>query len=410
MRTSLQDNSLSISFKTEPFFLIIYCLILMNFYNASVYISYSLVPFAILAFKKNPHLFDYTIFFIFLFSFLYSLVLLVKGSDRSLPLVLGYFFFPPVFYFLGKLYISKYPSTTTVYYLLFFTCLLFSILPFISNLLSFFENGFMQNRNIRMFWMQGDTAKAATQVGSYFAFSMAMLPLIFIKNAWAEERTLSFLALVLFLTALFSILNMSNRTGLLIMVVGFLVFIIIPKENRFWHSLLAAGFLLLVGILYETDTLSIKSWFEYSKLHDRITGTSVDEEGSRIVIWKANLTNLIHYPFGYASLHSLSSYAHNLWLDVGRATGIIPLIPLVVFTTTSIYKYGKFIFSLKFGAFLRFIIAAFGTAFFITFSLEPIMEGYFIMFLLYCFYFGILTGCDKYLNIYPRSSNISQSI
>jgi hypothetical protein len=194
------------------------------------------------------------------------------------------------------------------------------------------------------------------------------------------------------------------------MVVGFLVFIIIPKENRFWHSLLAAGFLLLVGILYETDTLSIKSWFEYSKLHDRITGTSVDEEGSRIVIWKASLTNLIHYPFGYASLDSLSSYAHNLWLDVGRATGIIPLIPLAVFSTTSIYKYVKFIFSLRFGAFLRFIVAAFGTAFFITFSLEPIMEGYFIMFLLYCLYFGILTGCDKYLNLNPSSSNISQSI
>jgi len=57
----------------------------------------------------------------------------------------------------------------------------------------------------------------------------------------------------------------------------------------------------------------------------------------------------------------------------------------------------KVVFNKNNEEFLRFLIAGFGVAFYATFFLEPIMEGFYIMFFIYCFYFGIVVGIREYL-------------
>jgi len=145
------------------------------------------------------------------------------------------------------------------------------------------------------------------------------------------------------------------------------------------------------------DAFSIRSWFEFSRFFERLTNTSLQEEDSRYLIWKTNLFKLLNNPLGYVNPDSATIYAHNMWLDVGRVTGIIPVFPLLVFTISAVVSISRLVFNLHYATFLRVLIAGFGIAFFSTFFLEPVIEGMFTMFLLFCFYFGILVGIRKYI-------------
>jgi len=234
---------------------------------------------------------------------------------------------------------------------------------------------------------------------------MAFLPLVFLVKYSDLEKKLLVLVIFLFSIAFFSILNMSNRTGLLILLVSLLGFIYIQKEKRFRSIMIFIIFFSILLIFYLKDIWGFSSWFKNSLLFDRLSNTGINEESSRIDIWKNALFDLIDYPFGYRGnvYYSLmgSDYAHNLWLDVGLKTGFMPLIPLFIFTISGIVDLVKTVFYSKYDIFLRVLIFAFGIGFYITFFMEPVLEGLFIMFFIYCFFSGILNEVRRRTEINP---------
>lgn len=395
---SIKNNSNSITLLNEPFIMIILGMILLNIYNYNIFFCYLLIPIFILIFRMNIKLFDFNILFIFLFSSLYFITLFLnKNNPESESSLIGYLLFPAIFYFFGKYIVSKYPTVTTIYYLAFFICFMFSILPFAANILSVTKIGFMQDRDLHMFWTDEEARQNATGIGSYFAINMAMLPLLFTQKVNEVEKKLGYFAFFLFGIGMFSTLNMSNRTGLFISIVAILFFAFIPKWNSIKSLSVISIFLVLIAFLYFTDTMNIRSWFEYSLYFERLSNTGIIDEGSRILIWKSNIIRLFNNPYGYSNAFDFQIYAHNLWLDVGRVAGSIPLIPLVVFTISAILNIYKVVTFNKDDIFFRQLILGMGIAFFITFFMEPVMEGLFIMFLFFCFYFGTVVGIKKYM-------------
>jgi O-antigen ligase len=130
-----------------------------------------------------------------------------------------------------------------------------------------------------------------------------------------------------------------------------------------------------------------------------LSQTNINEE-SRISIWVNAVKIIFEHPFGIPPdfrVNLGAEYAHNLWLDVGIRAGILPLIPLLIFTISLLGSIVRLIFTSKYSTFLRVLITMVGVAFYITFSLEPVMEGIFIVFLVYCFFFGIVNGILKYI-------------
>ena len=396
-----ESDSDYLTFLKEPLILVLLGLILMNFLNVAIYFCFLLIPIAFLLTRKSINLMDYGIIIICSFSFLYPVFLLINAVNvGSWGQIFGYFIFPPIFYFLGKYLVSKYPSVTTIYFLLFFMCFFLSILPFLANIRSAFMIGFMTERNLRLFWMPEEEAKSATIIGSYFAINMALLPLLFAPKVSNDEKKLALFSILLFAMAIFSILNMSNRAGLFISVISLIAFIFIPQKERFKHSLAVILFLIALVILFSIDAWGVRSFFENSRLLYRLSQTSLHEEGSRVIIWGNAINAIVEHPFGLPPnlrYNIGAEYAHNLWLDVGLRAGILPTIPLLIFTISLLVSIVKIVFSSKYGTFLRVLIAGAGIAFYITFFLEPIMEGFFVMFLLYCFYFGIVVGIKEYI-------------
>jgi hypothetical protein len=391
----------NLSFRKEPLFLAVLGLILLNLFNVAIYFCYLLVPIIIIISRKRVKILDHNFFVILVFSVLYSVIILIYNIPVGVALFAGYLLFPPIFYYLGKYIVGRYPSYATIYFLFFFIGTVFSIMPFLANLRSILINGFMQERNLTLFWMEKDQVASATGIGSYFAINMALFPLIFVKKESDPEKKLLLFSVLLFAIGAISILNMSNRTGLLITMASTFFLIFIPQKNNARSLFIISLFLGAIIIIYIVDAFNFRSWFEFSRYFERLTNTSLQEEDSRYLIWKANFFKLLHNPLGYVNPDSATIYAHNMWLDVGRVAGIIPVIPLLVFTFSAVVAVAKIVLNRQFSVFFRVLIAGFGIAFFSTFFLEPVIEGMFTMFLLFCFYFGTIVGIRKYIPMEP---------
>jgi len=261
------------------------------------------------------------------------------------------------------------------------------------------QNGFMTVRSINLIWMDQQQGANATNIGSNFALNLSLLPFLFTERS-GRNRFYNWTSIFLVVIAAFSILNMLNRTGLGIMVLS-AFFYIFYSGNKVKSTIIVSVLVLLIALFYSFDIMGFRTWFLYSSYYDRISQTGVNEQGSRFIIWKEALNSFLKYPLGvtYYNVKYMigASYAHNFWLDVGLKAGFIPLIPLLVVTVSGLYSISKVIFNKKNEENLRVIIAGFAVAFYVTFFVEPIMEGYSVFFFFYCFYLGVLGSVKEYM-------------
>lgn len=385
-----------ISIKSQLPFLAVFLMILLNISGQSIYWCYLTLPIFLFVIYYNTDILDKNFLLTLAFSLLYPLSIFFNNDiPNSYTIFIGYFVFPPTFYFLGQYLIKKYPSAQTVYFLIFFVCFFLCLIPFLSNVYSVIENGFMSIRTIKLLWNKENAVLNATNLGSYFAINLTLLPLIFSRKKSATEKKYSFLALFLVIISLFSIINMLNRTGLVIFLCSLLVYIILSEKrtNALIVLFILTGIFL---ILYTFNIEGFRTWFEFSNYYERLTETGIHNE-PRLRLWQEAIRVIFIRPFGNNSIMG-GNFAHNLWLDVGIKAGLIPMVALLVLTLSVLFDIIQIINNKNNAEFLRLLIAGCGIAFYITFFLEPIIAGYLILFFLYCFICGIITGYKKHVN------------
>jgi len=380
--------------RDNPVLMTILGLVLLNFMNYDIYWCYLLIPIFLLFANDRVELAGKNFMAFSLFSILYFTFLYVNNTDVSVSLLLGYLFFPPLFYFIGKLLIKRHPDNISVFNLLIFICLFFSFFPFLANLRSIAENGFMTVREIKTFWNYEGDPLNVTNIGVYFAFNLTLLPVCFMRKD-LFPKIMNLLIIALFFTGLISIINMSNRTGLLIVVISLFSSVFVSNNKRKFLLIISAIFGLL-GIVMYFNLFNIRTWIEYSLYFERISSTSVYEEGSRFILWKNAIGGLLSYPLGNADYEIGSRYAHNMWLDVGRRAGIFPVIPLIFITLITVVNLIKVLSVKSIQENVRYLLVGFGIAFYTTFFLEPILEGSYIFFFLFCLYTGFINGILDY--------------
>jgi hypothetical protein len=383
----------------EIFIFITIAVVCTNLFGSAIYWCYLAVPIFLILLKENILLCDKYFLIIFLFSITYSLCLLINDYNTPNSLLFGYFLFPPIFYFLGQYLIKKYPFANIFYFINFFICISLSLFPFLANLNSILVNGFMPlNRNISSFWNEQNSV-SATIMGSYFAINLTLIPLILKRKKNNNEKKYAVISLVLVFMSIVSIMNMSNRTGLLIMLLSLVTYIFFSENKR--KTVLVVFLLISIIILiYYFNIWGSQTWFENSNYFYRLTNTSLHEEGSRKDIWFNSMISFFSHPLGnYRS----SEYAHNLWLDTGLRAGIFAIIPLLLFTIISIFKIIQLITNAHLNEFLKLMVIGIFLAFFVTFFMEPILEGFYIFFFIFCLYFGMIIGIIKHSeeNFYP---------
>lgn len=223
-----------------------------------------------------------------------------------------------------------------------------------------------------------------------------MISLLFYGVYILKDRKRKALIIAACLIAVYGSIVTASRTLLYLVLICFLINMIF-MNNKNQHkkiSIVASVLLLAVAmvVVYEVNLFGIRSWVESSNLCKRIaTGISANDsliDNKRWTINRKMLSELPSHPFGnIAVVH----YAHNLFLDIAKYTGIIPAASLLLWSIAEVVKQLSYTLgdsSDEWDA----IMFSMATGFMIAFFLEPVLDGLPIIFGAFCYLCGAMKG------------------
>ncbi|MCL6275545.1 hypothetical protein M3P19_16135 [Muricauda sp. 2012CJ35-5] len=371
----------------------LFALYLLNPLNKGFLIGYVLPAFIFIKaslVKKNLDL-DFTL--LLLLSVIYGLFYILDPVD-GMQFVLIYSLFPPTFYLLGKFMSNPIKDDHTVFYLLFFASALFSLPAVLSVYLNFAEGGFVQaDRSIPYIWT-GESL-SATVMGAYLTLNMC-IPALLIVGRKSIPLLIKIGMAILFILSLVCALRLGSRTQLSIFLLTSIIAVgyMLKRQTAKENAVLLFFLVVAVGLILNKVSFDLNAdWL--SSFASRMDGGRADvaSGGGRTERWVKSFENMFTKPLGWDV--NEFGYSHNLWLDVLRAGGIIPFLLLVIYSIRSFNQIRKIIKTNE-HLFINGFILIYGLAFLLIFMVEPIFEGIFSLFVLFCFFKGVI---NKYSEI-----------
>ena len=332
---------------------------------------------------------DFDFFILFLFSLVYGLFYFFQ-PEMLIQTFLFFALFPPIFYLLGKYVAFKIPQEHNLYLIILIVGVLFSSTALLSVSQSLIKGGFIQvERTLPNFWT--GTPMSATKMGSFFTFNMCIPALILVgRNKF--NILFKLLGLGIFVVSLLCIFRLGSRTQVAICAfsTGLALIYLIPRQNikqnlKLFIILFFTGLLiyLYIPLSLDADYLSV--------LGDRINNpdsSSTASAGNRTQRWAKSIENLFIKPFGWS--RNEFGYSHNLWFDVAQDSGLLPFIFLLIFTIRNFINTKRALFLRGKDISFKSLILTFVMAANLQFFVEPIMQGAFSMFVVYCFFQGVI--------------------
>lgn len=372
---------------------ILFVFFLLDPFELGYLAGYLLVPIMYTRREFLSKNLDSDFFILFLFSLVYALFYFFQ-PQMLMQTFLFYLLFPPVFYLLGKYFVTKAQNVHQLYMLFLTVGILFSFTALVSVSFNLLEGGFVQkDRTLSLFW--NGQIKTATLMAAYFSFNMC-IPALIIAGKAKFNLMYKLVVLGLFVISLLCVFRLGSRTqiGVCAVTTVLATIYMIPNQTAKQNLKLILVVAFSVAIVYMYIPLSLDADY-LSVLGDRLqaadssnTGTA----GNRTQRWAKSLENLFAKPFGWG--RNEFGYSHNLWLDVAQANGIFPFFLLLFFTVKSFLKTKKAVFLGNLNLSFRSMILSFYIAANLLFFVEPVMLGAFFMFVLYCFFQGAI---NKYL-------------
>lgn len=405
---SIELNNAKSKLSLNSYLLLFFiCLYASNFLNKGIMISFILFPIALwMVITKGitKRLFLMS-FLLILFSVIYGLTIKEYGFTDSVIVTAGYLIAPITMYLIGYSFINgSYKNSYGLLLAVTVSTALFSILSIVRTIQLY---GSLQNANptfggraVVSLW--GENFLSATGMNTYVSLGLALFPLLFIKDkSIRSNRTFKLMIFLVFAVSIYVTFSLGNRTGLLIIIAStIMVFLFSTKLTaRKILSFVLLMFLFILGaLLYMGNTFGVKDKWLNSSIGYRMQHFSALED-PRFMAWGEALVGVFKNPTGGRKTELSLNYAHNLWLDVGHDAGIIPFILLLAFSILGFLSLGKFYKSKQPVMFKALIIASF-TAIVITCFLEPIMQGWFYYFTIFCILLGVI---HKHIKIASRT-------
>lgn len=383
------------SFIKRDFFLLILLLIFFIPFSKAHYIPFILsVYFITLKNYFIINVLDKLGILLILFSISYS-VFYSFTPDATNYFIVLYAISPITFYAVGKYFSTKYRSYNVYYFLLLFLSLGYSLIPAISILYQILENGFVGERQMALLTDTENIELNGTVLGGYFTLNMAAIGTIFVQSVKKIENRIKFITLFVFIISILCVLRVASRTQLGIALISLLVTISYvmlkqPFRKNILIFLIIAITLAALFFFISSDSAIFNILNERDNSEDQLL-----EANGRTQLWTESLNNLITKPFGWEMKSDVSTYSHNLWLDVDRVAGIIPFIFLVSFTISCIYLAIKSLKILPLNLYFNTTILVAFVGFMAVFFVEPIVLGFYNLLLLFFLFIGILSGYVK---------------
>lgn len=334
---------------------------------------------------------DFNLLIILLFSVSYTTILHGYSHGIQFSTVLMYLILPPSAYIIGRL-VAKKNSLDSLLVIIFFYVLFFSAISLSSVYIDILKNGFLAlSRNITLIGMPEDINFAATSITSRLIVVISLVGTLLVANYKPNERKFKVAFILLFCVAIFCVMRLGSRTGLIIAATSI---IIATCYNWSQYKLKYKVFLLII--------FSISAFFIYSvfavldeyliftffmdRVNDSESGIST--LGGRSQRWEYFWDTAWEYPLGAFSINK-DYYAHNIWLDAARVAGIVPFFSLVIMTLGVIYNTYKLLINNRISKFFKTVVLLISFSIILQFSVEPVLEGVPMLFILFCLLWGM---------------------
>jgi hypothetical protein len=261
---------------------------------------------------------------ILLFTFLYSAFGLMNGF-MTIPKLIGLILPMALFYILGRFLVIRIRKPIHLILLLILLLICYQLEVYTSFLDNYFS-GFYSMNNQRVFYLGGDENRAltATLVGLNISVSMVGLSSFIILKGYPKLRIF---CLVLFFMAVFTTTYLLNRTALVIAIITTLIVLsYFYRQNKIALIVIIASILLASFIVYKMGWISSDILVAYGERN-----FDLNTAGQRTTKWMDTFKEIFQHPFGWAEIQSFENYyAHNMWLDIARVTGILPFLSLLL--------------------------------------------------------------------------------
>jgi hypothetical protein len=375
--------------------IVLYCI---NFLNVGIYIPFLLLPHLLIYVFKNrfSKVFFGTLSLLTLFSIVFTVSNYHYGFIENKVVLAIRLFYPVCLFILGYKLINKDFDYQKTYRYLFLIIISFTMFGFLSLMNTIFTFGNIQvasevlkGRMVISIW--GDQLISATGLNTFLSIGLFLLPIIFLTDSTLKHiKAVKIISIICFVASVYCVFQLGNRTGLGIIVASFIVITLYKKPNviRFVKWTCFTFLLLFFRILFDQNFLGMRQAWENTFMYSRFHENDLTED-PRYEAWNSAFWGLFEHPLGGRKTEIPLSYAHNMWLDVGYDSGILPFVLLIAFTLLSMLSLITFI-KVKRPMILRCLIIGLYTAFFITFAAEPILQGWFTYFTIFCFILGII--------------------
>lgn len=381
-----------------------FLLYLINPFNYGHIFANILILSFIVERKKLIAGLDKNVALLFLFSCVYSLFYLFN-LDLGVQFIFIYALYPAAFYLVGKSFINVSIDKKSLFFLFFTIGVFFSFTALISVLIDINLKGFVViERDVPSIWT-GNTIPA-TNMAAYLVLNMC-IPALLVSNFKKTSIYFKVFSLLIFMLSIVCVLRLGSRTQISIffitflMSIGYLISKQTVKQNLALIGSIFIVFNLFLGYVSLDKDSDIMSAFA-GRMESKKYGANT--AGGRTERWSKSVVNLWDKPLGWPVEEF--GFSHNLWLDVARVGGTLSFILLAIFTIYNLFKLKKSIVLDKTNIAINTIFIVYGCSFYLLFFVEPIFDGYFSLFILYCFFLGIV---NEYLSI-GNNENLEQKL
>lgn len=371
-------------FLITPFVLLVLTLS-TTFYTGNM-IRLFLYCFSVILIYPISRLFDTNAFLISVYSVLYGVFAYLSGNILSLSGLL-YIIVPGViFYLFGKFVgLCNYDKRERMIWFYLIIIISFAITIYYNLFLNIHNIGSIVNTDRVLESSSQDLIASATMIGLYVSLGLCYLPVFIFDSGWKLRRWIS---LLIFTLSILSIVFLVNRTGILI-TIAIIVIASLYMNKTSSYSIITKLILIPLIILIFYCIFGDQWSAIVTAYADRNVDLSTG--GERFYRWWEALGYLFTNPFGWSNK---ANYAHNMWLDVARVSGVLPFV-LLLMITYKYYKALKQFCNVSSDKFLNMIHISIFTCFMCTCLVEPVVQGEIMYLNLIFMSFGILVGLYK---------------
>lgn len=372
-------------FSSEQLLIILLVIMFIDYAGYGYYYFY--LPFLYLLLHRINCYVDKLFLLIVIWGIFHAFAYFIHTMSIGYATSFMYFVNFPILYLAGKYLVNKFDD---IHLLMIFYVLVLSIalLSSISVVKDVAEHGFIvvgAGRNIPLIGINNPEGYiAATGISSRLILLLSFIGFIFVPC----RKSMKIVFVAGAILAIYCALRVQSRTSVIALLLILIISIYInAKINRKTLLLLL---LTVIALCILFQYIYINYGDQLIVLH-RFETDEVESGGGRLEPLVNVFCNLIVYPVGGMFLNDNVMYAHNIWLDCGRVSGIIPFVLLIIITLKYYsllrsFMKNKVCFELKFATIILSCVLL------IAFLSEPVLEGIPMVFAFFCLLLGVLKG------------------